>query len=222
MEIISYIVNTKELTKSDVLITFVSPLGVNVIYGKGYLNIKHKYHVLVNRGIKVKLLGELKGNYFRVRDFDLLSTTNILSLDIHRFERYTQIVKLVMYLDQRINEVGFALFDFCITELENYPVQLLIDLWKVYVLKQENIYLNMTSCAICNKAYERYITLSINDGGLVCHNCYSNQVVISYEDIRAINGFYHSKISFLKHGYSPNVSKILSEIVDQYVGLTII
>lgn len=221
MEMEAYVINTKELSKSDVIITIISPFGINVIFGRGYLNIKHKFHVLVNRGIKVRLFGEFKGDYFRLSDFDLISSENILTLDIDRFEKYVQIVKLVKYLDKRINATGFALFDFCISELETYPMQLLIDLWKVYVLKLENIFLEFTKCVNCDQQYSNYITLSLTDGGLICRNCFQGQQLISQEDIRTINAFYQSKLSFLKRGYSPIVSQILSELVDGYVGLKI-
>ncbi len=220
MELEAYVINTKALTKSDVLITIITPKGLFTIYGRGYMSLKHKFHILVNRGIKVKVYGEKKGNYFRLSDCDLISSDTILTLDIELFEVYTRIVKLVIYIEHLLDETSFALFDFCVTELENYDVRLLIDLWKIFVLKRENIILNFESCSICGQDHS-FKTLSLNDGGLVCVNCYRNQPLLKMEDIRVLNAFYNTKLQTLKQGYSPEVSTFLTELVEQNIGLKI-
>lgn len=221
MELEAYVINTKALSKSDVLITVITPKGLYTIFGRGYMNLKHRFHILVNRGIKVKIYGQLKGNYFRLTDCDLISTDTILTLDIELFEMYVKIVKLVIYIEQLLDEASFALFDFCVSELENYDIQLLIDLWKLFVLKKENVILDLKQCVKC-RASSNFKTLSLNDGGLICVNCYSNQPMIAVEDIKAINAFYNTKLNTLKQGYNQQVSIFLSELVEQNVGLKII
>lgn len=221
MELEAYVINTKPLTKSDVLITVLTPKGLFNIYGRGYLSLKHKYHILVNRGIKIKLYGNVKGNYFRVSDYDLMSTDTILTLDIELFEMYTRVVKLVMYIDHLLDDVSFALFDFCVTELENYNINLLIDLWKVFVLKKENVILNFTTCMKCGRQND-FKTLSLQEGGLICVSCYTNQKILSIEDIKILNAFYNTKLSILKMGYNREVSIFLTELVEQNIGLKII
>lgn len=220
MELIGYVINTKPLAKSDVLITLLTPKGLFTVYGRGYMSPKHRFHILINRGIKVKVYGTVKGNYFRLSDCDLISSDAILTLDIELFEAYTKIVKLVMYIEHLLDETSFALFDFCVTELENYDVQLLIDLWKIFVLKKENIILEFTKCVLCHEQ-SNIKTLSLSDGGLICANCYRNQPILSVEDIKVINAFYNTKLSILKQGYSSNVSKFLTELTNQNVGLQI-
>lgn len=220
MELDAYVLNTKQLTKSDVLITILTPKGLFTIYGRGYASLKHKFHILVNRGIKVKVYGEKKGNYFRLSDCDLISSDTILTLDIDLFEQYIKIVKLVMYIEHLLDEVSFALFDFCVTELENYDVNLLIDLWKIFILKKENVVLNFESCTKCGKTHS-FKTLSISSGGLVCVDCYTREPLVKVEDIRMINALYNTKLSVVKAGYNPEVSIFLSELIDQNIGLKI-
>ncbi|WOO87607.1 DNA repair protein RecO [Mollicutes bacterium LVI A0039] len=221
MELEAYVLNTKAMSKSDVLITILTPKGLFTIYGRGYMSLKHRFHILVNRGIKVRVYGEKKGNYFRLSDCDLISSDAILTLDIELFEMYTRIVKLVLYVEHLLDETAFALFDFCVTELENYDVQLLIDLWKIFILKKENVNLNFDSCVHCGRT-DSFKTLSLSDGGLVCTNCYTNQPLLNIEDIRVLNAFYNTKLSILKQGYSREVSIFLTELTMQNIGLTII
>lgn len=220
MELEAYVINTKPLSKSDVLITVITPKGLFTIFGRGYMSLKHKFHILINRGIKVKIYGNKKGNYFRLTDCDLISTDTILTLDIELFEAYVRIVKLVIYIEHLLDETSFALFDFCVSELENYDIKLLVDLWKIFVLKRENVILNFQSCVSCGRDHS-FKTLSLNEGGLICSNCYTHQPLISIEDIKILNAFYNTKLQTLKQGYSPNVSIFLSELVDQNVGLKI-
>lgn len=216
----AYVLNTKQLTKSDVLITILTPKGLFTIYGRGFASLKHKFHILVNRGIKVKVYGEKKGNYFRLSDCDLISSDTILTLDIELFEQYIKIVKLVMYIEHLLDEVSFALFDFCVTELENYDVNLLIDLWKIFILKKENVVLNFESCTKCGKTHS-FKTLSISSGGLICVDCYTREPLVKVEDIKMINALYNTKLSFVKAGYNLEVSRFLSELIDQNIGLKI-
>ncbi len=220
VELEAYIINTKIIKRADVIITALTPIGIQTIYGRGYASIKNKNHILTNRGIKVKLYGKASKSYFRLSDFDLLSSDNLLTLDYEIYETYTKIVKLVMYIDSIIDNVGFQLFDFCVSNMENYQQQLLIDLWKVYVLKHENIILNFNTCMHC-ASNQQIVTLSLLDGGLICNKCYSGQRIISENDIKHINAFYKSKIGLLKAGYSSDVSRFLSELVEQSVGLKI-
>lgn len=220
MDTEAYILNTKALGKADVLITILSPQGIYSIYGRGYMKPNHRFHVLINRGIKVKLYGGVKGNYYRVVDYDLLSMDNILTTDYELFERYTSIVKLVLYIRNLLDEVSFALFDFCIQGIDEYDTNMLIDLWKIYVLKKENVNLIFDRCVCCEKQGD-YVTLSIIDGGLICKNCYSGQAIVPLDDIKTIYAFYESKVRVLKKGYNEAVSTILSELVEQNVGITI-
>ncbi len=221
MEFEAYVLNTKPLTKSDVLITILGPKGIYTIYGRGYMSLKHKFHILVNRGIKVKVYGNLKGNYFRLSDVDLLSTDTILTLDIDKFEMYIKIVKLTMYIEHLLDETSFALFEFCLSGLDDYDLSLLIDLWKVFVLKKENVILNFSTCVKCGNDHN-FKTLSLNEGGLICINCYQNEPILKLEDIKILNAFYNTKISLLKLGYNREVSIFLTELVEQNIGLKII
>lgn len=220
MELEAYVINTKPLSKSDVLITVITPKGLFTIFGRGYMNLKHKHHILINRGIKVKIYGDKKGDYFRLSDCDLLSSDTILTLDIETFEQYTKIVKLVIYIDHLLDETSFALFDFCVSELENYNINLLLDLWKIFILKKENIILNLKTCTKC-EANTNLKTLSIKDGGLICNNCYQGEPILEIEDIKMINALYNTKIKALKEGYSQNVSLFLTELIDYSIGLKI-
>lgn len=221
MELEAYVINTKALSKADVLVTILTPKGLFTIYGRGYNSPKHRFHILVNRGIKVKVYGEKRGNYFRLSDCDLISSDTILTLDIELFEQYTKIVKLVMYIEHLLDETSFALFDFCVTELENYNDQLLIDLWKVFVLKKENVTLNFAECVKCSRS-DNIKTISLNGGGLICVDCYTREPLMEVEDIKMLNALYNTKLSVVKQGYSQNVSTFLTELIDQNIGLKII
>lgn len=220
MELEAYVINTKPLSKADVLITIITPKGLFTIYGRGYNSLKHRFHILVNRGIKVKVYGQKRGNYFRLSDCDLISSDTVLTLDIQLFEQYTNIVKLVLYIEHLLDETSFRLFDFCVTELENYDDQLLIDLWKVFILKKENVTLNFETCVKCGRS-DNFKTVSLNDGGLICVNCHSYQPILAVEDIRMLNALYNTKMSVVKHGYNIEVSRFLSELIEQNIGLKI-
>lgn len=220
MELEAYVINTKALSKADVLVTILTPKGLFTIYGRGYNSLKHKFHILVNRGIKVRVYGEKKGNYFRLSDCDLISSDTILTLDIELFEQYTKIVKLVMYIEHLLDATSFALFDFCVSELEHYDIQLLIDLWKIFILKKENVVLNFESCVKCGNT-ANFKTISLNDGGLICADCYRREPVIAVADIRMLNALYNTKLSVVKQGYNQSVSIFLTELIDQNIGLKI-
>ncbi len=216
----AYVLNTKTLSKNDVMITLISTNGIITIFGRGYLNLKHKFHVMINRGLKVKIYGVQKKTYFQLYDYDLLSNNLVVTLDVDKYEQYVKIIKLVLYIEHLLDDVAFTLFDFCVTEIENYNTQLLIDLWKVYILKKENVFLNFTKCVKCGRD-NNFITLSLTDGGLICSNCYTNQVILSIEDIKALNAFYQTKINLLKCGYNKNVSVFLTELIEHNIGLKI-
>lgn len=220
MELEAYVLNTVAVTKADVIITVLTPKGLYTIYGRGYMSPKHRFHILVNRGIKVKIFGEKKGNYFRLSDCDLISSDAILTLNIELFEKYTQIVKLVLTIERLLDEISFALFDFCVSELETYDIQLLMDLWKIFVLKRENVILSFDSCVNCGST-SNFKTLSLSDGGLICSGCYRGQPILKVEDIKIINAFYNTKLSTLKQGYSKEVSIFLTELTMENVGILI-
>ena len=75
---------------------------------------------------------------------------------------------------------------------------------------------SIDACSICGSD-KAIVTLSSDDGGYVCKNCYSNQVMVSDKTIKMIRLYYYVDLSKItKLEVSNEVTKEINDFLDRY------
>lgn len=83
--------------------------------------------------------------------------------------------------------------------------------------------LNVDACNICGNNQD-IITLSINSGGFICKNCYTNEPIVSPKTIKVLRMFYYVDLARitkldLANQTIKEISSFLDEYYDNYSGL---
>ncbi len=215
----AFIINNKDLNETDTILTILTEDGIKDVYGRGYRNIKNKYHALVNRGIHVTIYGYDKKNFFAIKDFDILKFSNIITDDYQLYLEYIKIIKLILSTKELHDKTSLLLFEYTIDNLEEIPAQYLFDFWKIFLLKKENFILDFSCCQKCGNV-DQIITINSYEGGLICQRCYNGEKVMKFDEIKALKLLFNSDLNKLYYiKYSQNVSKFLSEILQQNSGI---
>lgn len=217
----AYIIKVTSLKDNDVILTLLTDEGVKDVYGRGYNSVKNKFHILVNTGMKVKVTGVSKKKYFQIYDYQLLTLNDFITKDYDLFIKYTSIIKVILQTKDMHDRTSYMLLEYTIDHLEEFNSNLLIDLWSIYFLKRENIIFEFKHCVKCGKVHN-IVTISLNQGGLVCDKCYEKEKILDIKSIRDIKAFQNGNITYLvENGYSLSVSQFFKEALEYYVGIRI-
>ena len=96
---------------------------------------------------------------------------------------------------------------------------------EVKLLDYLGVKLNLISCISCGSKKD-IITLSLEKGGLLCKNCYKDELLFPINIIKVLNMYYLvdiksiSKLSLDKDIIN-NINKYLTEYYEDYTGLYI-
>ena len=83
--------------------------------------------------------------------------------------------------------------------------------------------LNLDGCARCGSQKD-IVTIDASYGGLICKNCYQNELIVDRKVIRLIRMYYYVDIKSIssinvKEEYKNTINKFISDYYDSFTGL---
>lgn len=211
---------------SKILKIFTKNYGVVSVMSKGCRNLKSKL-----RGVSGKLVYANFQFYYKENGIstligaDVINTLRNILMDIDRISYASYLLDLTeqVYKHSGANEIYHVFISTLLKINEGYDYEALTCIYEVKLLDYLGIRPNVDGCSICGNS-KNIITISTNDGGYICQNCYRSGKIYTNKTIQLIRMFIYLDISQItkldiKSETKKEINEFIDEYYDQYSGL---
>jgi DNA repair protein RecO (recombination protein O) len=106
---------------------------------------------------------------------------------------------------------------------DNLDPVILTNILELKYLPLLGVGLNLDSCIKCGNKTE-IVTIDASYGGLICKNCYQNEIIVDKKVIQLIRMYYYVDIKSIssinvKEEYKKTINKFISDYYDSFTGL---
>lgn len=211
---------------SLILNVFTKDLGVIGVMAKGAKNIKSKL-----RGYVMPFTFGYFYIYYKENKLSTLKEVDI----IDQFKNIHEDITLISYLnyivslsyecykESKVNNI----FNIMIEGLKKIDDKLdpmvISNIIEVKYLDYLGVGINLDSCSICGNNKD-IITISLDDGGLICKNCLNDQTIYNIKMVKLLRMYYYVDIKNIgkldiKDDIKNNINMFLSMYYDKYTGI---
>ena len=222
-----YIINEYNYGETSKIINVLTKEnGIICIMVKGAKKIKSPFFNKVSKftlatfNIKYK-----KDKISTLISIDIINYFKNIKTDIEKVTYVSLITELIEQIcKENPNKDAYNIYDKCIKKInENLSPLGITNIFKLKMLQFLGVDLNLESCAICGSK-KNIVTISCNDGGYICKNCYKNQPIVNDNIVKLIYVFYHLNIeNITKFDVSEKnlneISKFLDDYYESYTGI---
>ena len=144
--------------------------------------------------------------------------------DLTKISYLTYISELTSQVIKQTNEDIFDIFINIVLKMEdNLDPVILTNILELKYLPLLGVGLNLDSCIKCgNKT--NIVTIDASYGGLICKDCYQNELIVDKKVIQLIRMYYYVDIKSIssinvKQEYKQTINKFISDYYDSFTGL---
>lgn len=204
---------------SKILNVLTNDRGLIGIMSKGCRGAKSKL-----RGVSRKLIYGKFHVYYKENGLstlisvDLINSFSNVIMDLERVSYSSFIIDLVLQVVRQNDDsqVFELLRDTLIKVNEKLNPIVLTNILELKLLDYLGVHPSIDCCSMCGDNKD-IVTLSSDDGGYLCRNCYSNQELVSDKTIKIIRMYYYVDIkSITKLDVSGPVIKEINRFLDDY------
>ena len=211
---------------SKILKVLTKDHGLISIMSKGCRNLKSKL-----RGVSGKLVYANFQFYYKENGIstlisaDVINTLRNILMDIDRISYVSYLLDLTEQVYKNTYDKNiYNLFILIINKInEEYDYEALTYIYELKLLDYLGIRPNVDGCSICGSS-TNIITISTNDGGYICQNCYHSGKIYSGKTIQLIRMFIYVDINQvtkldIKKETKKEIEEFITDYYDQYSGL---
>lgn len=204
---------------SKILNVLTDKYGLIGIMSKGCRNMKSKL-----RGVSRKLLHGTFNVYYKPNGLSTLISIDVINsfsktiMDLEKVSYASFILDLTnQVLRQTEDEEIFGLLRDTLVKIEEgLPPLPLTNIIELKLLSYLGVAPNIDSCCHCGSA-KQIVTLSSEQGGYICKDCYDNEPLVSEKAIKMIRMYNYVEISSIKKlDVSSEVTKEINSFLDEY------
>ena len=209
--------NYKESSK--ILNIYTKEYGIISVMSKGCRSLKSKLRGVSNRLSYANFYINYKENGIStLTDADTIDTLKNVMMDINNISYVSYLLDLTdqVYKHSKSDEI-YPIFISCIKKInENYDPSIITIIYELKLLKYLGINPNVDSCNICGSK-NNILTISIENGGFVCQNCYTSGKIYSNVIIKLIRMFMYVDVDKInKIDIKEETKKELMEFTLEY------
>ena len=204
---------------SKILNVLTDKYGLIGIMSKGCRNMKSKL-----RGVSRKLVYGTFNVYYKEKGLSTLISVDVINsfsktlMDLEKISYASLIIDLTYQVVKQndSNEIFEILKNTLLKLEEGLDPLALTNILELKLLDYLGISPNIDSCSICG-SQKSIVTLSSEQGGYICKNCYQNEPLVSEKTIKMIRMYYYVDISSItKLEVSREVTKEINRFLDDY------
>lgn len=213
---------------SKILNVLTEKYGLIGIISKGCRNIKSKL-----RGVSRKLVYGTFNVYYKEKGLSTLISVDVINsfskiiMDLEKISYASLIIDLTNQVAKQndSNEIFYLLKNTLIKIEDGLDPLVLTNILELKLLDYLGISPNVDSCSICGST-KQIVTLSSEQGGYICKNCYQNEPLVSEKTIKMIRMYYYVDISSItkldvSHEVTKEINRFLDDYYDRFTGLYI-
>lgn len=204
---------------SKILNVLTDKHGLIGVMSKGCRNMKSKL-----RGVSRKLIYGTLHVYYKENGLSTLIGIDVINsfsktmMDLEKISYASFILDLThQVVKQNENEEIFELLKNVLLKIEEgLPPLPITNILELKLLDYLGVTPNIDSCCHCGSTKE-IVTLSSEQGGYICKECYDNEPLVSEKTIKMIRMYYYVDIeSISKLQVSEEVNKEINAFLDDY------
>lgn len=204
---------------SKILNVLTNKYGLIGVMSKGCRKIKSKL-----RGVSRKLIYGTFNVYYKENGLSTLISIDVINsfsntlMDLEKISYASYIIDLTnQVLKQNDSEDIFDILKNTLIKIEEgLDPLVLTNIIEIKLLNYLGITPNIDSCTNCGSS-KQIVTLSSEQGGYICKNCYQNEPLVNEKTIKVIRMYYYVDISSItKLDISREVSKEINTFLDDY------
>ena len=204
---------------SKILNVLTNDRGVIGIMSKGCRNVKSKL-----RGVSRKLIYGTFHVYYKENGLstligvDLISSFSKTMMDLERISFSAYLLDLTYQVVRQNDDTEiFNLLKDTLLKIEDGLDPLVLsNILELKLLDYLGVRPSIDACSICGSD-KGIVTLSADNGGYVCRNCFNNDGYVSEKTIKMIRMYYYVDIKNIsKLDVSSEVSKEINQFLDMY------
>ena len=204
---------------SKILNILTDKHGLIGVMSKGCRNMKSKL-----RGVSRKLIYGTMHVYYKENGLSTLIGVDVINsfsktmMDLEKISYASFILDLTyQVVKQTESEEIFDLLKNTLIKLENgLPPLPLTNIFELKLLDYLGVSPNIDSCCYCG-SNKGIVTLSSEQGGYICKDCYDNEPLVNEKTIKMIRMYYYVDItSITKLDVSSEVTKEINQFLDDY------
>ena len=211
---------------SKIINLLTEELGLVGIMCKGVKSIRNPLRTKTDRFT----LGEFhidykEGKLSKLIDIDVIDTYNNIRNDIEKISYATYITELTYQVVKQSRDSNvFNLYIDSLTKLnEGLNPLIITNIIELKYLDYLGVGLNFSSCIKCGSK-KNIVTIDPDEGGYICKDCYTNELIFNPKTITMLRKYYLidiksiTKIS-IKDDIIQEINNFISKYYDRYTGL---
>lgn len=204
---------------SKILNVLTDKFGLIGIMSKGCRKMKSKL-----RGVSRKLIYGTFNVYYKEKGLSTLISIDVINsfsktlMDLEKISYASFMIDLTYQVVKQndSNEIFNLLKNTLIKLEEGLDPLVLTNILEIKLLDYLGITPNIDSCSSCGST-KQIVTLSSDQGGYICKDCYQNEPLVSEKTIKIIRMYYYVDISSIsKLDVSREVTKEINTFLDDY------
>ena len=204
---------------SKILNVLTPEHGLIGVMSKGCRNMKSKL-----RGVSRKLIHGTFHIYYKEKGLstligvDVIHSFSNIVMDLEKIS-YASFILDLTYQVVRQNdseEIFYLLRDILVKLEEGLPPLPLTNILEIKLLDYLGVMPNIENCSLCGST-KGIVTLSSDQGGFICRECYQNEPLVQDKTIQIIRMFYYVDVSSIsKLEIHSDVLKEINQFLDDY------
>ena len=204
---------------SKILQIITDKYGIISVMSKGCRSIKSRFRSLSNKLSYANFyIYYKKDGISTLKDADSIDPFKNITLNIENIAYATYLLDLTeqVYKHSKSDKI-FPLIISILKKIdEGYDPFVLTSIYEIKLLEYLGIKPNVDSCSICGNN-TNILTISINDGGFICKNCYRGGKIYNDQIIKLIRMFVYIDVNNItKISLKDETKKELSLFIEEY------
>ena len=164
------------------------------------------------------------GKLSTLANVDIINPLKSIRSDLTKISYLTYISELTSQVIKQTNEDVFDMFINIVLKMEdNLDPVILTNILELKYLPLLGVGLNLDSCIKCGDK-TNIVTIDATYGGLICKDCFQNELIVDKKVIQLIRMYYYVDIKSIssinvKEEYKQIINKFISDYYDSFTGL---
>lgn len=213
---------------SKILNVLTEEYGLIGIISKGCKSLKSKLRAYSMKLSYSEFTIKYKENGLSTLiEANTINSLKNIFLDLKKINYSNYIIDIInQVLKENNNKKIFYLLEQCLIKInENLDPEILINIVEIQLLKYLGVELNLSECVLCGSKDIK--TLDINKGGLICNNCYTDEILFTPKVIKILMGMNKVDLKNIDHidevdpRIKEEIDNLIYEFYDVYTGIYI-
>lgn len=155
---------------------------------------------------------------------DVINPLKNIRSDLTKISYLTYISELTNQVIKQTSQSIFEMFISIVLKMEdNLDPVILTNILELKYLPLLGVGLNLDSCIKCGNQ-TNIVTIDASFGGLICKDCYQNEIIVDKKVIQLLRMYYYVDIKSIssinvKEEYKQVINKFISDYYESFTGL---